>query len=580
MKWFTRVWIVALLAVCAAAGSAWAAPAGDVVMRLMHESGAAIVNGKTEYYVTKEYPNVVGPLLELYPGFVSTPNDLDVRFAEINFGLVEFTSGTLTLYSDGVSRVAYRDRDDAIVDAFTFDGEHRFPITEDTLGNSFGDEGWLVNESGFEFDFMGDTEKTLSAQPFSIDAPGFNFKGSGVLPTIKTTDEQMKSCAPFMEFKQDTDGNVTGIEVRFVNPSVSTDIPLTQGAENPIRFAARALWLEFSDTAAAALGVETLHFSDRDLRQESGLLRYTLDFADSEIGPFTCKSDDIKTVDIDFIRDDATFNSAGENGVWLYYAWDFWNINAVLDPGPKSDPENPIAPPDAPKVDEAESAAEAELADMEDRTFVAAETANVTDKSAIFISDGIVDSVFTSSAIKVSQNVPLGGAAVVGAFNLPLRPTSFNGKLLPTANNSADVARSYQLLKYFEHGNAIDLIKEFGIDDILDTTKLPDMKFKPVLVVIDDKIPAENPESGKTVRAPYNPIYGVHLSENKQYLYVYDGDPNGSASDPIALVAKSEESEESEGSATSNKSNGGCDAGYGLIALLIAGLAAFGRRRA
>jgi hypothetical protein len=193
-------------------------------------------------------------------------------------------------------------------------------------------------------------------------------------------------------------------------------------------------------------------------------------------------------------------------------------------------------------------------------------TSHIDPNTTIFIKDM---KALTSSAIKVAQPVAEGGAAVVGKFDLPLNPESFAGTTLLVPKDKEEFKRQYRILKYFENGGAINLLEEFDFDDILDVPDWTDPKpeFKPVLVVIDGPVPAED----KDTKRVYNDLYGVRLSDDGKYLYVYDGYEDDLASDPIALAAKP---------AASSKSGGGCDAGYGIIALLVAGLAALGRRRA
>jgi hypothetical protein len=515
-------------------------------MEMTHESEASIAYGETVYDMSKNYPELVKSLIEFYskeyPGMVS--NDFDVQFGEINFSPSP-SSGTLTLHSNGEVTVAIDDHE----------GPGRLDTIETTFNGKWtceiviNESGRLANPNGVLYDFKGDAERSLSGQPFSIESPDL----SGVLPVIQATDEQIKSCAPFIEFKYDTAGKVTGIEVRFVNPSSDTSTPLTRGAANPIRF--DRIRVSFSETGAAKLGTDSLFRSVGKDFQEGDPLTYTVNFVEEGIEPL--ESSDIEGVDIQFIRI-RDGEDIVRDGVELYYLWSFNNFEASIELGPK--PGKPIEPPTEEVVEGAESAA-GELAEMPTE-FVVATEAVTGSKTTVFVSDAAM-SAFTSSAIKVEQPVDRGGAAVVGSFELPLNPTSFGGTSLPVATTSKDVMEQYRLLKYFEKGGAVDLIEKFGFDNILDASAPPNLKFKPVLVVIDGPVPPKEIDT-TTIRV-YNDLYGVRLSSDKQYLYVYDGYENGTASDPIALVAKDED----KGKNGNTSSGGsGCNAGYGLFGLL------------
>jgi hypothetical protein len=267
-------------------------------------------------------------------------------------------------------------------------------------------------------------------------------------------------------------------------------------------------------------------------------------------------------VDVSFIRDDMDHEDGLDNGVYLYYEWNFDNADALLDPADVPDePEKPsIEPPAEEEIEGAKSTAESELA-KQPTEFVPAESTHIDSSTTIFISD-VTMSALTSSAIQIRQPVTQGGAAVVGPFELPLNLKSFGGKDLPSASTPEKVKEQYRLLKYFEKGGAINLIDEFGFDTILDASALLNLKFKPVLVIIDGPVPTGDPDT-KTV---YNNLYGVRLSADKQYLFVYDGYEDGVASDPIVLAANETETSSSESSG--GNGSGGCNAGFGLFGLL------------
>jgi Synergist-CTERM protein sorting domain-containing protein len=68
------------------------------------------------------------------------------------------------------------------------------------------------------------------------------------------------------------------------------------------------------------------------------------------------------------------------------------------------------------------------------------------------------------------------------------------------------------------------------------------------------------------IKRPFvNSVYGVKLSVNgdNKYLYIYDGDKNGTASDPIALVVKD------DGGNGNGNGGGGCSTGFLSISLIV-----------
>jgi hypothetical protein len=120
-------------------------------------------------------------------------------------------------------------------------------------------------------------------------------------------------------------------------------------------------------------------------------------------------------------------------------------------------------------------------------------------------------------------------------------------------------------LKHFEGGGAIDLLAEFG-DEIF-SYKAGDerVKLNATIIIIDGSLPENEPD----VRRYYaNGKYGVKLAEaadGTKCLYIWDGEPDGIASDPLALAAKKD-------GGTPPSGGGGCNAGFGLLGLLLAGL--------
>jgi hypothetical protein len=169
-----------------------------------------------------------------------------------------------------------------------------------------------------------------------------------------------------------------------------------------------------------------------------------------------------------------------------------------------------------------------------------------------------------SSAIAVSEDVTPGGAILVGEINLPFNETSLTVSELPSFSEE-----DYTVLKYFADGSYIDL-KELGMVDFDTSSK--EAKLNAPLVIVDGT-PGNEPgvtfPDGNT-----NKNYGIKVVGNgtNKYLFVYDGDENGNANDPITLSNV-------QSPPPSSPSGGGCDAGFGIFAVFaLAGLGLFKSR--
>ncbi|MDL2264583.1 hypothetical protein LJC31_08025 [Synergistaceae bacterium OttesenSCG-928-I11] len=115
----------------------------------------------------------------------------------------------------------------------------------------------------------------------------------------------------------------------------------------------------------------------------------------------------------------------------------------------------------------------------------------------------------------------------------------------------------------------MDLLAEFG-KKIFSYSVADGVKLNVAVIVVDDAAPSND---ASVIKPPFGDgKYGVKLSGDNKYLYIFDGFKNGVAKDPIALV-KAEENNSSEGSS-------GCNAGLGILALIaIAGASLVSRKK-
>jgi hypothetical protein len=233
------------------------------------------------------------------------------------------------------------------------------------------------------------------------------------------------------------------------------------------------------------------------------------------------------------------------------YGWHFDVNDNLMPKGVKIDL------PDGNAVSAAETAAQTYLYDNN----VVVEAANEESLSLFTItSENTINEKFqanealVSSAIAVSQNVDKGGAVVLGKVELPLNTKSLNGTDIAKAETLNDLKGKYSVMKYFPNGDGVDLLTHYG-DDLFNFENDGMVEFKKMIIVVDNEVKSgADFTSGKC---------GVKLEGN--YLYVFDGEANKIAEDPIALQVKS----------SGGGSSGGCSAGFGLLGLLLAaGLAA------
>jgi hypothetical protein len=213
-----------------------------------------------------------------------------------------------------------------------------------------------------------------------------------------------------------------------------------------------------------------------------------------------------------------------------------------------------------PTEEEVEAAQEAAKKDLGDPniTVEGAKEASLSTNTDVYE----INKALVSSAIAVSQDIAQGGAVVLGKdMELPLNAKSLDGTNISKAENLDDLKGKYSVMKYFPNGGGVDLLARYGGALFTYDKDERTVKFTKTIVVVDRPAP-----SGADFTSG---LCGVSLIGD--YLYVFDGTADGTAEDPITLQAKP---------SGSGGGSGGCNAGFGLFGLLLAGLVTLKYRRA
>jgi hypothetical protein len=465
------------------------------------------------------------------------------------------------------------------------DASVTFPLYKDP---SWPGEYFLVDENGNAQYFFGSrfpgNETAFSETHYEYTLGSAS--SSGNFAKVKTTEEQMSAkCVPYIETVTIA-GKITGIRYRFVDPVTKATV------SNPDIYIRRI----------------RIHLEDSDI--DINPPNIISDYAGEEYSvstPSSLNPDSITSIEIRFL-----YKSENPDGIFqnprpvrsqtTEYRWYFSGTFAEPSdtPGEPGDtPDEPGDTPDEPgntpgepgdtpdkpgdTTDEsgyvtlptAEEVQQTKddwisnhkLTDEIPASFEAVESVNIKTDSHVTFGDDISLNQ-TSSAIAISQNVAMGGAVVLGTGTLPLVSKSISGLVdLPPVNGFNELSEKYHVIKSFDGGGAIDLLAEYGNRAFDYDVKNQKVILKATIVIIDGPAPVAVADDG-IVRPFENDIFGVRLSNDNKYLYIYDGNKDGKATDPIALVAKTNVDE--------NKRNGGgsggCNAGYGLFGFLLTGL--------
>jgi hypothetical protein len=236
--------------------------------------------------------------------------------------------------------------------------------------------------------------------------------------------------------------------------------------------------------------------------------------------------------------------------------------------------------PDQDAVDEAEEAVEDNLFVIKPESIVAAEPDDISTTSTKQLVENGSVSKRTSFSLEINKQVEKGGAVLLTNIELPIKSHTFDNTPLPEPKIAANgLPSNYSVYKTFENAGTINLMREFGTELFEYDEGDKAVRMKAALVVIDGPYKnADGEEPGVVPVVKGNNYYGVKLSGDKKYLYVYDGDPDESAIDPLWIGADDGADDGVDDGAAG--SAGGCDAGLGAGAILaLAGFVLLGMKK-
>jgi hypothetical protein len=429
------------------------------------------------------------------------------------------------------------------------------PPKFDILRESGGDSrmGWMYDYDpyGHEVSFTGKAEEHLAdGVSFTYHNNALNQDFDMVFPSVRTAQEQL-TCAPYLELIQDGDGNVTGFTIRFVN-AANPSATLKKSADNDV-------W-RVDKYEIAWVGEDDRYEDDDEFTKVFGYgddLTYTYNLPFEAVRPLS----DIHFFQIRFKYEsgiDSTAHYPEELPAHVFYEWNFY-VNPVGGEIPamvrllESDDEKNAA----------KSQVSTDLGIDELNVTIASEGDDIfTDADATAsISDGQRDRA--SAALSVNVPVNGGGALVVASgISFPLNVASLGGESLPVAKDFTEVKKLYGVYKIFDDGSTVDLLEKYG-DAAFSYSLYDGVTLDATLVIVDDEAPSDSD-------VVVGGVYGVKLADD--YLYIYDGQQDGNAKDPIAFAAK-----QSQGN--SGGGNGGCNAGVAGFTVLLGALVAMAKKR-
>ena len=494
----------------------WNAPRLD----LKHVTRASIIDGKTNYTPVAEGTSA--------PYFYY----LYINGSKIPSGL----TGDVTLNLRGKAYVEF------------FKNGTNDPVGSNTYQNQVNLHLWewpsdpgnyyIGNSDSAEANFRGSSESALSEQGFQFSIGDINV--NGVTGKIRSTAEQMnKGCVPYVEFVSD-DSRLSKIIWRFVNP-IHVDNALYKNDQNDI-------------DAVRNIRIRTLDGNYYD---------YNLNLSPNTEEVLQGEVDVLQNVEIEnilFVQINFYFSDRLNEKCQTEFQWRFYPATIPIDTDPPG--SSVVEKPSTEELDAAIQAIQSDLG-IANQKIIPVDKANIQTTENVLVNNGLIDKVSTSSAIAVNQVVEQGGATVVAtSITMPLNTTSFSGQSLPRPATSEEFKKAYRVFKTFPNGGQVDLLEKYP--DLF-TYRNDEVILNATLIIVD----GEAPKNDARVDIYYE-RYGI-MRQNRNgvnYLYIFDGNADGYASDPIALVANQDSSGDPDPNNYSGGS-GGCNAGLKLYAFLF-----------
>jgi hypothetical protein len=629
MRFFSRVKFCSLVAVFMVflAGSAWAEDEVPMVFTSFgQEAQVYITDGIPDYEHTEiwgnAYVNVILPSKEGEEG-KTLPDNIPVTLSlDKNISVFYYDDDGYNVASDDYktnepipfyiykNKETYKNDDNEMKERYSY-GPLR---DENGLIASFGGWGhwwgWSYGDNYRDSSVLMDARYMIS-----VDIPGGSESWiiDGQFGKHRTFAEQMQEkCVPYLVTSLDETGKITGLKYSFVDPDTDT---LQLVSSDNIYIDQFTIWLSNSK-----IDTGTVTIVEQDEQGNPIPIKYS-----GKAETISIPTDPIDPRDVDMLMIQFHYESENQNNHGNSYAWRFSNAptpeqpvspdnvptpDQPVSPGSGgsdsgnsgSDPETPAPDPvsgDGPTVilpsdddvkqaeDDAVNNLKGELTGVS-----AADDVNIkTNTQVTFNTSGDLIEDRTASAISIEQIVPEGGAVVLGTVELPLASKSITNIMdLPPVENFDELKTQYSVIKGFDGGGTIDLLalygeRAFGYEKTEDGGKVV---IKATIVIIDGPAPLRSEDNN--IERPFaNDNFGAKMSEDNKYLYIYDGNSNGTAKDPIALVLKTENSDQDNNQNNNNTDNsnagnrgssGGCSASsYPLILLALAGISLLIRAR-
>jgi hypothetical protein len=513
-----------LSAVALASGTAAAAPDPDAKMEFRPTMRVNLVNGKTDFS-TARFDSYYIRLHDLTPDISG-----DIKLT--------FSAPTMIQYYNYMGNDFFN----PIIEPKLYSGANNpFPIYADPEYNDGRyDIGILPGKMGGRFRdenaFKGDGVSNPFEVTMSDSSTFFNYIPSFLkISDLLSTSANPEAIVPYVELIT-SGGKLTGAKVTFVkggDPNQAVDV---------------------SDTAYANYDMEEVEYFGKD---QSGYIeegaKINGNFVDGDF--YFGAPPELKNVWAVTVR---FKTSSYMNIVHTEYEWQNllnWPRGIV------------VVVPDANDVNLARTSASL----LENPVTVKAMTGSGIIQNTALTIDGENNPISSpipqqnyaniSSAIAVNEPVGNPGEAIlVGKISLPFNEISIAANELPSFS-----AGNYTVLKYFADGSYVDL-KQLGVVDFDTSSK--EAKLNASLVIVDGTPGAEG---NVTYPSNGNKNYGVKVvgSGNERHLFVYDGNEDGKADDPITLSSAQ----------SSSGSGGGCDTGFGLFGVFaLAGVVLLKRR--
>ncbi len=505
---------------------------GGADLVLSHVTKTYIEDWKTNHSYSPDGNNGAKPLFNRVEPFISSGQG-DTGSLKINF------KEAIAMQFDEVnSWYTWR-----VVEEKTVDGDTTLPLYR---ADAYYHIGNTDRDNDVTASFYGGAESALPGQPFTLSLGGKDV--SGAITAIRSTEQQLANdCIPFLEFDEaEIAGginNLKNIKIRFAsasNPTVT--VKRDAGGRNISNVMNLSLVFrnglrhDFMANAAFEIGDDLECTATGSMNEEWRTL------------------DDLLYASLEFQYGDAQGRGNGMN--YMHYEWRFY-VAGAEDTLSSYIPLAPVAQLYE-VADDPDASGLTEIKPLQNAIFLT---------NADFENVDEIDRQKTVSAFKLEEPVMNGGGVVIGrGMALRIKEETFDGAENATTlpKTMVGLVENYAVMKIFSESISVDLLETLS-DDVFELTD-KDVLLKTILVIVDDVAPGDavKPEEG----APF----GYKLNDAKTILYLYDGDANGMAKDPMPLATKDADPQDpSDPTDPSNPSgsDSGCDAGFGAFALLF-----------